>query len=87
MFESELPWPAGRRYALAILMPGRLLEVDPERAAWLRAKLQAHADHLLVYAYGDWLDRHGNLANLARQAGLTPLDEDPTASACLARIE
>jgi hypothetical protein len=85
MFESELPWADGRRYALAILMPGRLLEVEPERAAWLRAKLQAHAGHLLVYAYGDWLTRHGNLANLARLAGLTPLDADPAAPACLAR--
>ena len=43
--------------------------------------------NLLVYAYGDWLTRHGNLANLVRQAGLTPLDANPTASTCLARIE
>jgi hypothetical protein len=87
MFESRLPWADGRRYALAILMPGRLLEVDSGQAAWLRAKLRAHADHLLIYAYGDWLARHDNLANLARLAGLTPLGDDPAAPACLARIE
>lgn len=86
MFDSELPWPAGRRYALTLLMPGRLLEVDAGQAGWLRAKLQAHCDQLLIYAYGDWLVRYGTLANLARRAGLTPLTSEPTAAACLARI-
>jgi SAM-dependent methyltransferase len=70
LFE-ETPWRDGRRYALAIVMPGRFLEVDPGRAERLRARLRQHCDRVLVYAYGDWLGEHESLAALADRAGLT----------------
>jgi hypothetical protein len=59
-----------RRYALTLLMPGRLLEVPEARAERLRAWLAASSERLLVYAYGVWLARFGGLAPLARRAGL-----------------
>jgi 2-polyprenyl-3-methyl-5-hydroxy-6-metoxy-1,4-benzoquinol methylase len=71
MFESEEVWPQGRGYALALVMPGRLLETDERRAAALREWLRRTCDRVLVYAYGDWLTRAGDLASLAREAGLT----------------
>jgi hypothetical protein len=83
MFESDGIWPAGRRYALALLMPGRLLEAGPERAARLVGRLTEHCDQLLVYAYGDWLTRFGDLRGLAREAGLS-LPSGPAATASLA---
>lgn len=71
MFDSHELWVEGRRYALAILMPGRLLESDERRAAALRERLRESCDKVLVYAYGDWLTRAGDLASLAREAGFT----------------
>lgn len=84
MFESDAIWPAGRRYALALLMPGRLLEAGPGRAARLAARLKAHCDQLVVYAYGDWLSRFGDLRGLAGAAGLSLVGAGPDATAALA---
>lgn len=54
---------------VVLLMPGRLLEMEHVEAeavrAWLRDRVR-----LVVYAYGDVLDRHGGLAALAQAAGL-----------------
>jgi hypothetical protein len=71
IFDSDQLWVEGRRFALAILMPGRLLETDQARAAALRERLRQSCDRVLVYAYGDWLTRDGDLAGLAKEAGLT----------------
>lgn len=87
MFESGWPWLDGRHYALVILMPGRLLEADPARAAWLKARLKQHCDRLLVYAYGDWLTRYGDLAGLAGRVDLKLLEADAAATAGLAVVE
>ncbi|MGH7389316.1 MAG: class I SAM-dependent methyltransferase [Candidatus Rokuibacteriota bacterium] len=84
LFASEEIWPEGRRYALVILMPGRLLEVEPERAERLRAMLEARADRVLVYAYGDWLTRHRDLHGLARRAGFSLLSSRADVPASLA---
>jgi SAM-dependent methyltransferase len=74
MFDDDL-WRDGERYALAFVMPGRLLEVDDDAAAArLRANLGAHCDRIILYAYGDWLTSAGDLASLARDAGFTLLD-------------
>jgi 2-polyprenyl-3-methyl-5-hydroxy-6-metoxy-1,4-benzoquinol methylase len=69
--ESDVLWADGRRYALALVMPGRLIDAGPDRAAWLRERLGAACDRILVYAYGDWLTRYGSLDGLAHAAGLS----------------
>jgi SAM-dependent methyltransferase len=84
LFESDLPWPGGRRYALVILMPGRLLEAGPHRAVKLRKRLHEACAQLLVYAYDDWLAQHGTLANLAAKAGISLRCRDADAVASLA---
>lgn len=86
LFDAQWAWPEGRRYALALLMPGRLLEVAPARAAALRARLKDRCDRILIYAYGDWLTRHGNLAGLAAAAGLTLLDGEEATAAGVAEV-
>jgi hypothetical protein len=58
-----------RRYDVALLMPGRVAEVGPERAAALVAKLRTRVDRLILYAYGDWLVPFADLAGLAERAG------------------
>jgi hypothetical protein len=68
---------AGDRFALALLMAGRLLEVDASRTADLRRWLASNCDRILVYAYGDWLTRYGNLGGLIEQAGGFRLETDP----------
>lgn len=58
-----------RFFDLALLMPGRLLEVTPEEATRVRAALAKTARRVVLYVYGDWLKKYGNLANLAKAAG------------------
>jgi SAM-dependent methyltransferase len=78
MAESEMPWVDGRRYALALLMPGRLIEAGRERAVSLRARLQTACDRILLYAYGEWLTRYGSLRALADAAGLRLVRDEGT---------
>jgi 2-polyprenyl-3-methyl-5-hydroxy-6-metoxy-1,4-benzoquinol methylase len=84
MFDDDRLWVEGRRYALALLMPGRLLETDETRAAALRDRVLGSCDQVLVYAYGDWLTRADGLAGLAREAGLTVAGHDDQAVALVA---
>lgn len=85
LFDEDRPWYDGPRFALALLMPGRLLETDPSRAAALRMYLARAADRLVVYAYGDWLTRYGDLASLAAKTGID-LIGPPDRPAALAAI-
>jgi hypothetical protein len=72
LLDDTTVWPDGRRYAIAVLMPGRLLEAGPERSAALLRRLRERCAQVLVYAYADWLERPGGLAGLAREVGLDP---------------
>jgi hypothetical protein len=69
LFDDHELWRDPGRFALAIVMPGRIVEAAPERAAPLLARLADRCDRVLIYAYGDWLDRFGDLAGLAGEAG------------------
>jgi SAM-dependent methyltransferase len=74
---------------LALLMPGRLLEVGEEKRVRLLRWLHAHAGAILAYAYGDWLERCGSFSELLAAAGLAPVAEPvsgATAAAVLARV-
>lgn len=86
LFDKELVWPEDRRYALAVVMPGRLLEVAPVRAAQLRERLENRCDRVLIYAYGDWLDRYETLSGLATAAGFDLIDADDGAVAGFAVV-
>lgn len=63
--ETEL-WD--RSWDLIVLMPGRLLEMEAEDRARVRAALGTRGARLLLYAYGDWLERHGGLGPLVEEA-------------------
>jgi len=86
LFDDSPLWTAGRRYALALLMPGRLLEAQPVETARLRRRLSSCCDRILVYAYPDWLSRAGSLGQLAGRAGLTVVGaaDQPAALATVA---
>jgi SAM-dependent methyltransferase len=86
LFDTDSFWPEGRRYTLALLMPGRLLEATAAQAARLRTRLKSQCDRVLIYAYGDWLTRHGSLKGLAEAAGLKLLAGDEHAPAGLAEV-
>jgi hypothetical protein len=86
LFDTESLWPDDRRYTLALLMPGRLLEATPAQAARLRTRLKSQCDRVLIYAYGDWLTRHGSLKGLAETAGLKLFAGDEHAPAGLAEV-
>lgn len=76
LFTSDEPWAGDRRYALALVMPGRFLEgIDHARADRLRARLRASCDRVLVYAYGDWLSRYGSFTGLVEAAGFRMVAE------------
>jgi len=70
LFDDNRLWSDVHRFALAIVMPGRLLEVDERHAEVLRERLRDRCDRVLVYAYGDWL-ADTDLADLALRAGLS----------------
>jgi trans-aconitate methyltransferase len=52
IFDESPIWSGSRRYALAILSLGRMLEAGPDRSAQLKARLTQHCDELLLYVYG-----------------------------------
>ena len=86
MFDDEGLWSSGNRFSLAIVMPGRFVEVGPERAVALRARLRTHCDRLLLYAYGDWLARPGGLPALARQARFELVNQNADERVALATV-
>jgi hypothetical protein len=71
MFDDAGAWAADRQYDVALVMPGRFLEVDAARASAARQQLKDTCRQLIVYAYGDWLTRYGSLEQLAVSAGFS----------------
>lgn len=71
---SSSAWESGPA-AVALLMPGRLIEAraDGRPTEQLISALATNVHHVVVYAYGDWLTRHGDLAGLAAAAGVGPV--------------
>ena len=57
-----------RQYDLVLMMPGRLLELEPIIRQGVLYYLKEHARQLLVYAYND--QKYANLEDYARDAGL-----------------
>ena len=86
MFEEDAIWSDNQHYALAILMPGRLIESGTEKSAKLKERIEKHCDALLVYAYGDWLTRYENLAGLSQEAGIELVSSDVNAKVSLAKF-
>jgi SAM-dependent methyltransferase len=86
LMDPESAWAAERRYGLILLMPGRLVEAGPDKAAQLRGELARSGSRLLVYAYGDWLTRYGSLRALAEAAGLRMDDTEEHETAGLAEV-
>lgn len=66
------------QFDIVVLMPGRLTEADPTRTIALRRSLQRSGSRLLVYAYGDWLDRYGSLDGLCAESNLSLLKSNRT---------
>jgi SAM-dependent methyltransferase len=65
-------WASGRRYALALLMIGRLHEAPELQARQLLDTARTFCDAVLLYVYPGYSER--SLLDLARQAGVQ-LDE------------
>jgi hypothetical protein len=86
IFESNLVWEGNRRFSMAVLMPGRLLEAAPGKVQQLKKRLQEQSYRILVYAYGDWLDKFDGLHGLVCQAGMTLLSDDPNPMAGFAEF-
>ena len=58
------------RHDVVLLMPGRLLEMERRHAHSVRTALPRLGRRLVLYAYDEWLTRHGSLEGLAEAAGL-----------------
>lgn len=86
MFDNHRIWNPSQRYCLAMLMPGRLLEVDVRQAQVLKEHIRRCCEAVLVYAYGDWLTRYGGLQGLAEASGITLLSIANNSTASLAKI-
>lgn len=86
LFTEESLWQSGKQYDLALLMPGRLLEMGSQQASLLKQRLRQHCKQILIYAYGDWLTRYNSLAELAAPVGLKAFDSGATVKCSLASI-
>lgn len=64
MFDCQDLFKDDRRYILALLMPGRLMEVEAEERDELLKKLRKSCHCLIIYAYSDWLQRYHGLEGL-----------------------
>lgn len=53
-----------------VIMPGRLIEMATADAECVRSVLLQRARYLVVYAYGDWIERYSSFAALCTAAGL-----------------
>ena len=75
--------------SVVLLMPGRLLERDKPSRARLLDYLRGVSGKIIVYAYGDWLTRYGDLEELSNRAGLdvmTKADGGAVATASVAPL-
>ncbi len=71
MFGEELEGNvAGWEPELTLFMPGRLLELGAPPVNLFLPRLRRVGGELLVYAYGDWLEKCGSLEALCSTAGL-----------------
>lgn len=62
-------WPRSAPYGIIVVMPGRLLEVDADTKRAIAARILESTDRVIVYAYGDWLQRDSaGLPGLVRSA-------------------
>lgn len=77
----SLPW-GDSHYDVVLVMPGRLVE-QPDRLQRERVvrDLRRCAGRVVVYAYGDWVAKHGGLAGLCAAAGLPRPDHVEETSA------
>ena len=73
LFACREAWPRGRRYDVALLMPGRLIDASPDSARTLRRYLAKRVGTVFGYAYPDWLERFGDIASLCEAADLIPV--------------
>jgi trans-aconitate methyltransferase len=67
------PWVGGRRYAAALLMVGRLTEAKENEVHMLRQRLRGQVEHIVGYAYPDWLLRYESFAALCAAAAAAPI--------------
>jgi len=72
LFGCAEPWNGGRRYAAALLMVGRLMEANESQVEVLRQRLRGQVDHIIGYAYPDWLWRYDSFADLCAAARAMP---------------
>lgn len=62
-------WTTGEKRILALLMPGRLLEVGSSDAARFKEKLDQYCEKIIIYAYDDLLAQWGTLENFCQRVG------------------
>lgn len=72
--ENTDMWRLAPMPDVALLMPGRLLEMADEASRAVRCAISAGCRALVVYAYGDALAQHGSIAALSLAAGLPALE-------------
>ena len=68
LFDTALWTDGAKRYTLALIMIGRLIEVAPEKAIRVIEWLRATCSRVLGYAYSDW--REDELDAIALRFGL-----------------
>ena len=87
MFDRALPiWSDSLPFDVAILMPGRLSEVDVERrTAFLRA-LGSNARHIVCYCYSEWATNETHFEELIERSGLEFLHRLGVPRVALARV-
>lgn len=79
-----------KRFTLALLMPGRLLEAQSSKRAELLRFIFLRSQHVVLYAYDDWLQSFGGIRGLAAATGFEVLNSIKTGlgvETALARVQ
>ncbi len=84
IFDTPAMFP-DQQFEMAILMPGRFLEVESERATLLREWLKTNVKELLTYVYGEKLYEYPDTESILERTGFTPVSECHQ-SVCLAKV-
>jgi SAM-dependent methyltransferase len=65
LFSAPSLWPT-TRFDLTFLMAGRLHDQPYAKVAPLLAYLKSNTTNLLLYAYDDWIERWGDISQIAQ---------------------
>ena len=88
IFDANSILPKDTMFELVIIMPGRLLEFkNEEKRRQFLTWLKESSKNILVYVYGDWIEKYGSLKNILELTEFDIIKEDTENNIALVNIK